>query len=249
MRDISLLQLALSLAPPWTVTGSDFDAEARRLDHPPRLHRRQSLYLPGLRCGRLPGARHRTDDVATSQLLPAPSSICMARVPRVHCVRCGVKKISVPKAQGARGWRLHPAIRGVGHGLGFSNAGQRCGPTGGVSTTPGYGASFTITSNAPERSLTDLDAGRHASGDRREAARRGHHYRISLFVDIDRARVIFATRGARTPRPSRRLPMTSRRTAAIPMPSPRSASTFEPGVHQGHRRQPGQRCHHLRQIP
>ena len=31
MRDISLLQLALGLAPPWTVTGSDFDAEARRL--------------------------------------------------------------------------------------------------------------------------------------------------------------------------------------------------------------------------
>ena len=32
MRDTSLLQLALGVAPPWTVTGSDFDTVARRLD-------------------------------------------------------------------------------------------------------------------------------------------------------------------------------------------------------------------------
>jgi hypothetical protein len=32
MRDTSLLQLALAIVPPWTVTGSDFDAAARRLD-------------------------------------------------------------------------------------------------------------------------------------------------------------------------------------------------------------------------
>ena len=32
MRDTKLLQLALGLTPPWTVTRSDFDPEARRLD-------------------------------------------------------------------------------------------------------------------------------------------------------------------------------------------------------------------------
>ena len=32
MRDTSLLQLALGLAPPWAVIGNEFDAEARRLD-------------------------------------------------------------------------------------------------------------------------------------------------------------------------------------------------------------------------
>ena len=32
MRDTSLLQLALGVAPPWSVTRSDFDAAARRLD-------------------------------------------------------------------------------------------------------------------------------------------------------------------------------------------------------------------------
>ena len=29
MRDTTLLQLALGLTPPWTVTGSDFDAELK----------------------------------------------------------------------------------------------------------------------------------------------------------------------------------------------------------------------------
>jgi hypothetical protein len=32
MQDTSLLQLALGIVPPWTVTGSEFDAAARRLD-------------------------------------------------------------------------------------------------------------------------------------------------------------------------------------------------------------------------
>ena len=32
MRDTNLLQLALGLTPPWTVTRSDFDPEAQRLD-------------------------------------------------------------------------------------------------------------------------------------------------------------------------------------------------------------------------
>ena len=32
MRDTALLQLALGLTPPWTVSRSDVDPEARRLD-------------------------------------------------------------------------------------------------------------------------------------------------------------------------------------------------------------------------
>jgi transposase len=32
MRDTALLQLALGLTPPWTVSRSDFDPEAHRLD-------------------------------------------------------------------------------------------------------------------------------------------------------------------------------------------------------------------------
>ena len=34
MSDTHLLQMALGLTPPWTVTGADFDPNARRLEHP-----------------------------------------------------------------------------------------------------------------------------------------------------------------------------------------------------------------------
>src|SRR5271170_4750943 len=40
--------------------------------HRDRLRPRQSLRLPELRRGGLPGLRHRADDLAASQLLPAP---------------------------------------------------------------------------------------------------------------------------------------------------------------------------------
>ena len=55
------------------------------------------------------------------------------------------------------------------------------------------------------------------------AARRGHDY-ISLFVDIDQARVLFATEGSDAAR-SPHSPKTSRPIAASPRPSAKSAST------------------------
>ena len=55
MRDTNLLQLALGLTPPWTVTGSDFDPEARRLDIHIDFPAGQPLLLPGVRRRELPG--------------------------------------------------------------------------------------------------------------------------------------------------------------------------------------------------
>ena len=55
MRDTTLLQQALGLAPPWTVSRSDFDPEAHRLDIEIDFAPGQPLRLPGLRCGGLPG--------------------------------------------------------------------------------------------------------------------------------------------------------------------------------------------------
>ena len=58
MRDTSLLQPALGIMPPWSVTRSDFDAAARRLDiridfatgsrfaRPPAAHPTARLTIP-----------------------------------------------------------------------------------------------------------------------------------------------------------------------------------------------------------
>ena len=71
MRDTSLLQLALGIMPPWSVTRSDFDAAARRLDIQIDFRHRRPVCLPRLRRTRLPGSRYRPNDLAPS---PASSS-------------------------------------------------------------------------------------------------------------------------------------------------------------------------------
>ena len=70
MRDTALLQLALGLTPPWTVSRSEFDPEARRLDI-------EIDFAPGSRfacptCGAADCPAYRADDLASSKLLPAP---------------------------------------------------------------------------------------------------------------------------------------------------------------------------------
>jgi len=126
MRDTSLLQLALGVAPPWTVVSSDFDTVARRLDIYIDFTTGSRFTCPS--CGAADCPAHDTEQVKWRHLYFFQHQAYLhARVPRVRCVKCGVKKVSVPWARAG----LHPAVRGVGHGLGFSDAGQRRGPTGG----------------------------------------------------------------------------------------------------------------------
>ena len=105
MRDISLLQLALGLAPPWTVTGSDFDAEARRLDIHLDFAAGGRFTCPG--CGAADCPAHDTERMTWRHLnFFQHQAYLHARVPRVRCVRCGVKKVSVPWAREGGGFTL-----------------------------------------------------------------------------------------------------------------------------------------------
>ena len=91
MRDISLLQLALGLAPPWTVTGSDFDAEARRLDIHIDFAAGSHFACPG--CGAAHRPAHDTERMTWRHLnFLQHQAYLHARVPRVRCVRCGVRR-------------------------------------------------------------------------------------------------------------------------------------------------------------
>ena len=95
MRDTSLLQMALGIAPPWAVSRSDFDPEARRLD----IH---IDFTPGSRfacpsCGAGNCPTHDTEQMTWRHLnFFQHQAYLHARVPRVRCDRCGVKKVSVP---------------------------------------------------------------------------------------------------------------------------------------------------------
>ena len=74
MRDTSLLQLALGVAPPWTVVRSDFDTVARQLDI--YIDFATGSRFPCPACGRRTARpTTRAGDVAASELLAAPGTI------------------------------------------------------------------------------------------------------------------------------------------------------------------------------
>ena len=188
MRDISLLQLALGLAPPWTVTGSDFDAEARRLDIHLDFAAGSRFTCPG--CGAADCPAHDTERMTWRHLnFFQHQAYLHARVPRVRCVRCGVKKISVPWAREGGGFTLlfEALVMALVSAM----------PVNAVARLVGEHDTrlWRVIHHYVERARarTDLAAVTRVAIDE-TAARRGHHY-VSLFVDIDRARVIFATEG------------------------------------------------------
>ena len=188
MRDTSLLQLALGVAPPWTVIRSEFDAEARQLDIHIDFAAGSRFTCPC--CGAADCPAYDTEQMTWRHLnFFQHQAYLHARVPRVRCVRCGVKKLSVPWAREGGGFTLLFEALVMAW---FQRCRSTPWPDWSVSMTPGYGASFTITSSVPEGEADLATVTRVAIDE--TAARRGHHY-ITLFVDIDRARVVFATDG------------------------------------------------------
>ena len=105
MRDTTLLQQALGLTAPWTVSGSDFDAQAQRLDI-------QIDFAPGSRfscpaCGAADCPAYDTERKTWRHLnFFQHQAYLTARVPRVRCERCGIKTVNVPWARPDSDFRL-----------------------------------------------------------------------------------------------------------------------------------------------
>ena len=188
MRDTSLLQLALGLVPPWTVAGSDFDAAARRLDIHIDFAVGSRFNCPD--CGADNCPVHDTEQTRWRHLdFFQHQAYLHARVPRVRCARCGVKKVSVPWAREGGGFTLlfEALIMALVSAM----------PVNAVARLVGEHDTrlWRVIHHYVERARasTDLSSVTRLAIDE-TAARRGHHY-ITLFVDIDQARVVFATEG------------------------------------------------------
>jgi transposase len=188
MRDTALLQLALGLTPPWTVGRADFDAEAHRLDI-------QIDFAPGSRfacpaCGAADCPAYDTERKTWRHLdFFQHHAYLTARVPRVHCDKCGIKTIGVPWARPDSGFTLLfeallmtmiPAM-----------------PVAAVARMVGEHDTklWRVVHHYVDQGRARADASsvtRVAIDE--TASRRGHNY-ITLFVAIDQARVLFATEG------------------------------------------------------
>lgn len=188
MRDTTLLQQALGLAPPWIVTGSDFDAAARRLDIEIDFAAGSRFTCPI--CGTSDCPAYDTERMTWRHLnFFQHQAYLNARVPRVRCDRCGIRKVNVPWARPDSGFTL------LFEALLMSMVSAM--PVKAVARMVGEHDTrlWRVVHHYVEQARASTDASdvtRLAIDE--AAARRGHDY-ITLFVDIDRARVLFATEG------------------------------------------------------
>jgi transposase len=188
MRDTTLLQQALGLTAPWTVSGSDFDAQAHRLDI-------QIDFAPGSRfacpaCGAAHCPAYDTERKVWRHLnFFQHQAYLTARVPRVRCERCGIKTVNVPWARPDSGFTLlfEALVMTMVSAMPVKAVARMVGE---------YDTRlWRVVHHYVEQARARIDA----SGVTRiaideTAARRGHDY-LTLFVDIDQARVLFATEG------------------------------------------------------
>ena len=188
MRDTTLMQQALGLRPPWTVVRSDFDTAAGRLDV-------EIDFTPGSRfacptCGAADCPAYDTQRKTWRHLnFFQHQTYLNARVPRVHCKTCGIRQVGVPWARPDSGFTLlfEAMVMTM------------------VSAMPVKAVARIVDEHDTRlwrvvhhyvdegRARTDASEVSRVAIDE-TAARRGHDY-ITLFVDIDQARVLFATEG------------------------------------------------------
>jgi transposase len=188
MRETALLQLALGLTPPWTVRRADFDPEAHRLDI-------EIDFAPGSRfacpvCGAADCPAYDTERKTWRHLnFFQHQAYLTARVPRVRCDKCGIKTVNVPWARPDSGFTLlfEAMLMAMIPAM----------PVAAVARMVGEHDTrlWRVVHHYVDQARARADASNVTRVAIDEtAARRGHNY-IALFVDIDQARVLFATEG------------------------------------------------------
>jgi transposase len=188
LRDTNLLQLALGLIPPWTVTRADFDPEAHRLDI-------EIDFAPGSRfacptCGAANCPAYDTERKTWRHLnFFQHQAYLHARVPRIRCDACGIKTINVPWARPDSGFTLlfEALVMTMISAMPVKAVARMVGEH----DTRLWRVVHHYVDQA--RARTDASGVTQLAIDE-TAARKGHDY-ITLFVDIDQAKVLFATEG------------------------------------------------------
>ena len=188
MRDTNLMQQALGLTPPWTVVRSDFDTEAGRLDV-------EIDFTPGSHfacptCGAADCPAYDTQRKTWRHLnFFQHQAYLHARVPRVRCETCGIRQVNVPWARPDSGFTLlfEAMVMTMVSAMPVKAVARIVDEhdTRLWRVVHHYVAEGRARADASEVSRVAIDE---------TAARRGHDY-ITLFVDIDQARVLFATEG------------------------------------------------------
>lgn len=188
MRDVDLFGQALGLTEPWRVERSEFDRPARRLD----LH---LDFEPGSRfpcpaCGAPDRPVHDSTRKSWRHLnFFEHEAYLHARVPRVRCERCGVRQVAVGWARPESGFTL--LFEALLMALVSEMPVKAVADLVGEHDTRIWRVLHHYVALA--RAAADFSTTTRVGLDE-TSRRRGHHY-ISMFVDLDRPRLLFATPG------------------------------------------------------
>ena len=188
MRDVDLFQLALGLVPPWMVKAAKFDVAKKRLDIEIDFARGGRFPCP--HCAKADCPVHDTSMQQWRHLdFFQHQAFLHARVARITCPDCGVKQIAVPWARPGSGFTL------LFEALAMTLVTHM--PVAAVARLVGEHDTrlWRMIIHYVEAALARLDLAdlRRVCIDE-TAAKRGHNY-ISLFVDIDRRRVVYIADG------------------------------------------------------
>jgi len=241
MYNRQLFTAALGLQSPWEVVRIEFDPQGRRLD----------LHLDFARGSRFPcpegdEARcpvHDTEQKTWRHLdFFQHQAYLHARVPRITCPAHGVHQVKVPWARPESGFTL--LFEALLMALVCQMPVRAAAGIVGEHDTRLWRVLHHYVEKARERSS---HAGVSQVGIDDTSSRRGQDY-VSLFVDIPRPRVLYAT-------PGRDASTVGRFAADLTRPrrGPRGRGggvhRHEPGLHRGDRGAPTERGDHLRPLP
>ncbi len=188
MRDTDLFQLALGLTPPWEVVSCEFDPTQQRLDIRLGFPRGSMFACPD--CGHMGLKAHDTVEKTWRHLnFFQHDAFLTAKVPRVRCDKCGVKLLPVPWARPGSGFTLlfEAMIMTLAKAMPVKTIAAYVGEH----DTRLWRILHHYVDQARERAdfsnITQV-------GVDETAAKRGHDY-VSLFVDLEERKVLFATEG------------------------------------------------------
>lgn len=188
MRDVDVFQQALGLTPPWRVESAQFDAEAGRLDI--QLDFAAGSGFPCPVCDRQGCKAYDTSNKTWRHLnFFEHRAYLHARVPRVECQECGIKAVKVPWAREGSGFTLLFE--------GFVLALVKAMPVAAASRLVGENDTrlWRILHHYVDRAREQADFSEVTQvGVDETSSKRGHNY-ITLFADLEEAKVMFATEG------------------------------------------------------
>lgn len=188
MRDIELFQMALGLTPPWQVSATEFDPSSKRLDIRLDFPRGSTFSCP--ECEQAGLKAFDTAEKTWRHLnFFQHEAYLTARVPRTKCDKCGTHLVDVPWARSESGFTLlfEAMIMVLAKNMPVKTIASFVNEH----DTRLWRVLHHYVDDAREKA--DHSQVKHVGMDE-TSRRRGHNY-VSLFVDLDSPRVLFATDG------------------------------------------------------